>query len=255
MENGLNIDNAGQSAVKPTFVLVHAAWQGPYAWESVKKQLAEKGFQVEVVQLPGHGDDYTDPKLLKMASYIGYVTNVIKKIGHQVILVGHSLAGIIISGVAEEIPNLIEKLVFVAAYVPESGQSAYAISLLDKQSILGASLSVSDDQSVFNIKEEDIFNIFCQDGSEDAKKALLQHYRPEPAAPFGETVSLSDERFGKIPKYYIETLKDHGIGNDLQKQMIATAGIKHVYSLNSGHTPSLSVPDKTSDLLREIALR
>jgi pimeloyl-ACP methyl ester carboxylesterase len=42
-------------------------------------------------------------------------------------VVGHSLAGMIISGVAERIPELIEKLVFVAAYVPQSGQSAYAI--------------------------------------------------------------------------------------------------------------------------------
>jgi pimeloyl-ACP methyl ester carboxylesterase len=163
------------------------------------------------------------------------------------------MAGMIISGVAEQIPDLIEKLVYIAAYVPANGQSAYAISLLDKQSLLGASLLVTEDQSQFDIKQEDIINIFCQDGTDFIQQLILSNYRSEPAAPFSDPVMLSAGNFGKVPKYYMETLKDHGIGNDLQKEMIKTEGIKNVYALDTGHSPSLSRPDEVTDILAEIA--
>lgn len=244
--------NTAILAEDKSFVFVHGAWQAPYAWETVKNNLIRNGYHVTVIQLPGHGTDHTGHKSLRMESYIKYVSDVITAIGKKVILVGHSMAGIIISGVAEQIPDLIEKLVYVAAYVPASGQSAYALSLLDQQSLLGASLLVSEDQSEFDLIKEDITNIFCQDGSDDVKHLILDHYRAEPAAPFSDPVVLTAGRFGKTVKYYIETLQDHGIGNNLQKEMIATAAITNVYQLNSGHTPSLSMPEEVSNLLNKI---
>lgn len=237
---------------KMTFVLVHGAWQAPYAWEMVKENLLKAGFRVSVIQLPGHGQDNTDHKTLHMESYVKYVSNAITAIGEKVILVGHSMAGMIISGVAEQIPDLIDKLVYIAAYVPANGQSAYALSLLDQQSLLGASLLVSEDQSEFDLIKEDIINIFCQDGTDHIQQLILENYRSEPAAPFSDPVALSDERFGKVAKYYIQTLKDHGIGKDLQKEMIAAAAITNVYALNSGHSPVLSMPEEVSDILRKI---
>lgn len=252
MEN-TSLQNTAQAfTANKIFVLVHGAWAAPFAWDMVKERLSSKGNQVLTIQLPGHGNDNTYPKSLHMDSYIGYVGDIIDKNGKKVILVGHSLAGMIISGVAERMPDLIEKLVFVAAYVPQSGQSAYDISLLDKQSLLGASLLVSEDQSEFDIKKEDIINVFCQDGSEDVQKLILSNYKSEPAAPFADPVVLSEEKFGKVAKYYIETLQDHGIGNDLQKEMIAAAKIKNVYELNAGHTPQLSRPWELSDILLKI---
>lgn len=247
-KKSLNQDNAVSS-----FVLVHAAWQGPYAWNSVKDLLLQAGFPVEVLQLPGHGTDITDPGSIHMDTYIKHVCSAISAAGKKVILVGHSLAGMIISGVAEKIPELIEKLVFIAAYVPENGQSAYAISMLDQQSLLGASLLVSDDQTEFNIVKEDITNIFCQDGSEDVKQLILANYRPEPATPFSDPLVLSDEGFGKVAKCYIETLRDNGIGNKLQKNMISAAKIKEVFSVDSGHTPALSQPGEIAMILTKTA--
>lgn len=238
---------------KKNFVFVHGAWSAPYAWETVKNNLLQAGHKVSLMQLPGHGKDLTDPKTLHMETYIKYVSDAITAMGTKVILAGHSMAGVIISGVAEQIPDLIDKMVYVAAYVPGNGQSAYALSLLDQQSLLGASLLVSDDQSEFDIKREDIINIFCQDGAENVQQLILGNYRSEPAAPFSDPVVLTEERFGKVSKCYVETLQDHGIGNVLQKEMIATAGITRVYPLVSGHFPSLSKPEELSDILKQIA--
>ena len=235
------------------FVFVHGAWSAPYAWQTVKNYLLKTGHQVYLIQLPGHGQDAADPKTLHMESYIKYVSDSITAIGRNVILVGHSIAGMIISGVAEKIPDLIEKLVYVAAYVPVSGQSAYALSLLDQQSLLGASLLVSEDQSQFDIKRDDIINIFCQDGAQGVQQLILDNYRSEPAAPSSDPVVLSKDRFGKVTKFYIQTLQDHGIGNVLQKEMIGGAAITNIYQVESGHFPSLSKPEELSDIFEQIA--
>ena len=232
-----------------TYVLVHGAWAGPYAWDLVKAQLEKRGQRVITVQLPGHGTDQTPPADITMDSYITKVVDAIKSTKGKVILVGHSMAGMVVSGAAEQVPDKIEKLVYIAAYVPESGQSAYGISMLDKQSLLGASLVASADNTLFDVKLDQAINIFCQDAPADIKKLVLKRYRSEPAHPFSNPVVVTPGRFGSVRKAYISTLLDHGIGVDLQNQMIAAHGIKEVYKLKSGHSPFLSMPAAVTAIL------
>jgi len=106
-------------ALKPppkTFVIVPGAWSGPYAWDSVQTILEKAGNMVVVVQLPGHGSDSTAPQNLTLEVYRDRVVSVIDSIGGQVILVGHSLGGAIISEVAEEVPSKIQKLIYVTGF-------------------------------------------------------------------------------------------------------------------------------------------
>lgn len=252
MENIL-LKNSEVSADQGSlFVLVHGAWAAPFAWKKVQELLSSKGHVVVTPQLPGHGSDDRDPGTLRMDSYIAYVTDVIKSAGKNVILVGHSMAGMIVSGVAEQVPDLVDKLVYVAAYVPQNGESAYAISTRDTQSLLGASLIVSEDQATFDVKLEDAVSIFCQDAPFDVQKEVLENYKPEPAAPFADEVALSEGNFGRVPKYYIETLQDHGIGNQLQKEMISAAKISRTFEMNTGHCPMLSQPEMLTEILLKI---
>ena len=250
-----DINNAENRAVKhhDTFVLVHGAWSSSYAWDFVKSGLIKHGHEVDALQLPGHGSDLTDIKDINMNNYIEHVIKVLSAIDEKVILVGHSMAGMIISAVAEQVPEKIKQLVYIAAYVPMNGQSAYTISADDTQSLLGASLIVSADQTRFDIKKDDIINIFCQDGADEIKKLILDHYKVEPGIPFSNPVTLTDGRFGSVEKHFIETLQDHGIGNDLQKRMIKAAKISHVYQINTGHSPFLSKPDEVVDILKAIS--
>jgi len=249
---GIYTSNAAKIRVK-TYVLVHGAWQAPSGWQIVKTQLEKKGQRVITVQLPGHGNDTTAAAKLTMDTYIATVVNAINAIDGKVILVGHSMAGMIISGVAEQIPNRIEKLVYIAAYVPANGQSAYAISLLDKQSQLGAALIPSADKTLLDVKLNQVTNIFCQDAPTKVKKLVLAHYRAEPAIPFSNPVTLTGDNFGKVAKCYIQTLQDHGIGINLQNEMVKSAGITKVYKLNSGHSPFLSMPAAVTTILLKTA--
>jgi len=248
----LSFKNTTKKETK-TFVLVHGAWQAPYAWQNVKQQLESKGDKVIVVELPGHGDDQTSPAQLSMDVYRDKVVDAINTVDGKVILVGHSMGGMVVSAVSEKIPEKISRLIYIGAFVPASGQSLLELSMMDKQSLLGASLVPSQDQLTLDVKKENVINIFCQDASKDEQEMVMKNYRAEPAIPFTNKVAVTDANFGSVDKYYIHTTQDHAVGMDLQNQMVKTANIKNVYSLNSGHCPFISQPKEVTKLLLKIA--
>lgn len=236
-----------------TFVLVHGAWQAPYAWQLVNDQLVQQGQNVVVVELPGHGADNTSPATLSMDVYRDKVVAAINALSGNVILVGHSMGGMVVSAVAEKIPSRIDKLVYVGAFLPANGQSLLALASTDSTSQLGPALIPSADQLTLGIKPENLAPIFIQDGSDAVKKQVVDNYRPEPAIPFTNPVTLTAAGFGKVTKYYVYTAQDHAVGLNLQKRMVAAAGIKNTYTLNSSHCPFLSMPTETTTLLQTIA--
>jgi pimeloyl-ACP methyl ester carboxylesterase len=237
-----------------TFVLVHGAWQAPYAWQYVKGQLEQKGQKVVVVELPGHGSDQTAPAALTLDRYRDKVVAAIEDTPGRVILVGHSMGGMVISAAAEQTPQRLEKLVYIGAFLPANRQSLLELASTDATSLLGAALLPSQDQLTLGLRSESIVPVFIQDGSDAVKKEVVDNYRPEPAIPFTNAVSLTDGRFGKIAKYYVHTTQDKAVGLPLQQRMVAAApNIEKVYSLNSGHCPFLSMPHEVTSLLLEIA--
>ena len=246
--------------VKPVaknYVLVHGAWQAPYVWDAVKTKLINEGNNVTVVELPGHGSDNTVPSTLTLNTYRDKVLDAMSKINGKVILVGHSLGGMIISAVAEQNPSKIEKLVYLAAYLPSSGQSLLALAGTDAGSALGDSVNkvpilTQNANGTLDVLHDQIVNVFIQDGSAQIQNLVLQNYRPEPAIPFTNPVTLTAANFGSVEKIYIKTLQDHVVSPALQNRMIAAAGVKIVYQLNTSHSAFLAKPDSVAILLTKI---
>ena len=239
--------------VAKNYVLVHGAWQAPYVWDAVKASLINEGNNVTVVELPGHGNDKTVPSTLTLNTYRDKVTEAISKINGKVILVGHSLGGMVISAVAEQNPSKIEKLVYIAAYLPTSGQSLLDLALSDPGSSLGgAGILTGNADGTFDVKQDQITNIFIQDGSPEIKNLVLQNYRPEPSIPFMNPVTLTAANFGSVEKVYIKTLQDHVVSPGLQDRMITSTNVKTVYQLNTSHSAFLAKPDSVAILLTKI---
>ncbi|GAB4021293.1 alpha/beta fold hydrolase [Spirosoma koreense] len=245
--------NDAVPSVSKTFVLVHGAWQAPYVWQTVKDQLAGQGHKVVVVELPGHGTDNSAPASLSMDTYRDKVVAAINALSENVILVGHSMGGMVISATAEKIPGRIDKLVYIGAFLPANGQSLLALASTDSTSQLGPALVPSADQFTLGIKPENLVPIFIQDGSDAVKKQVVDNYRAEPANPFINPATLTAANFGKVAKYYVYTTQDHAVGLNLQKRMVAAAGIKTTFTLNSSHCPFLSMPAEVTSLLVSIA--
>jgi pimeloyl-ACP methyl ester carboxylesterase len=246
--------------VKPlanNYVLVHGAWQAPYVWDAVKATLISEGNNVTVVELPGHGSDMTVPSTLTLNTYRDKVLDAMSRINGKVILVGHSLGGMIISAVAEQNPSQIEKLVYLSAYLPTSGQSLLTLAHTDPGSILGDSVNhvavlTQLNDGTLDVLHSQIVNAFIQDGSTQAQNLVLQNYRVEPAIPFTNPVTLTAANFGSVEKVYIKTLQDHVVSPGLQARMIAASNVKTVYQLNTSHSSFLVKPDSVAILLTKI---
>jgi pimeloyl-ACP methyl ester carboxylesterase len=237
-----------------TYVLVHGAWQAQFVWKDVKEQLQANGSNVLTVELPGHGTDDTPVSAITLGSYRDAVITVIQSQPNPVILVGHSLAGMIISVTAESIPEQIEKLVYIAAYLPKNGDSLSTLSQQDTESQTAANLDFAPDYSTATVKTDVVGELFCTDGTNEQKQRLADTQKPEPLAPFQAAVSLSDEKFGRIPLYYVKTLQDRVIGPKLQDWMIAQNGhVRQVYSIDSGHSPFISKPAAVVEILTGIS--
>jgi pimeloyl-ACP methyl ester carboxylesterase len=236
-----------------TYVLVHGAWQAPYVWDAVRADLTKKGNKVILVTLPGHGDNTTPPQNLSLDVYRDKVIEEISKVTGKVILVGHSLGGMVVTAVAEKVPSRISKLVYIGAFLPASGQALTDLAFSDPDSKLGLSLAPSEDQLTLGVKRDSLAYLFINDGTQTDKKRVLDNYRAEPAIPFTNKVTLTPEAFGAVEKVYIKTLQDIVISPGLQDRMIAGAGIKTVYEVNTSHSPFLSQPHAVSDLLLKIA--
>jgi pimeloyl-ACP methyl ester carboxylesterase len=247
---GLSLISYSQGAKKMTYVLVHGSWMGQYAWSEIKPRLERAGQTVITLDLPGHGDDPTPAGKLSLE---GYKQAVIAAIGTRkdVVLVGHSFGGVVISSVAEAIPGQLAKLVFVAGYLPRSGESAYSLSGEDKGSLVGQFWTQADPQnySPASIKADGIVNVFCADCPDQYKKLLVSKHRPEAVPPIGTPVALTDKNYGSVPRYYIETLKDNTISHDLQTLMLSRVSVAKRWQLDTSHSPFFSQPDKLTQIL------
>jgi pimeloyl-ACP methyl ester carboxylesterase len=108
-----------------TFVLVHGAWQSNGTWDLLTPLLEKHGHRVIRPVLSGLGADQSrlSPDIT-LQQHIKDVSAELLKFAEPVILVGHSYAGMIISGAVERNPDRVRRLVFLDAFIPEDGQCA-----------------------------------------------------------------------------------------------------------------------------------
>lgn len=130
-----------------SFVLVHGAWHGAWCWAAVVAELEKLGGRAYAVDLPGHGQNYCDRSKVTLASYVDSVAKFIEERDlRDLIIAGHSLGGLTISGVTAKIPGRIKRTVFVTAIVPLDGARVLDPANPQQKAIIDI-LSVRPDRS------------------------------------------------------------------------------------------------------------
>jgi pimeloyl-ACP methyl ester carboxylesterase len=109
-----------------TFVLVHGAWHGGWSWQPVAARLAAQGHTVHRPTLTGLGDRaHLSSREVDLATHVQDITSMLRfEDLYDVVLVGHSYAGMVITGVAAEVPERIARMVYYDAFVPDDGDCA-----------------------------------------------------------------------------------------------------------------------------------
>ncbi|HET8713683.1 MAG TPA: alpha/beta fold hydrolase [Gemmatimonadales bacterium] len=123
----------GPRPAKPTFVIVHGAWGGGWDWRTVDSLLTKDGYRVERVTLTGLGErrHLASPDVGLYTHIDDVVNKILWDDLRDVILLGHSYGGMVITGVADRVPDRIKRLVYLDAMVPDSGESVRSLQGVD----------------------------------------------------------------------------------------------------------------------------
>jgi pimeloyl-ACP methyl ester carboxylesterase len=233
-----------------TYVLVHGAWMDARAWEKVTPLLENAGHRVIAPDLPGHGADTTPVRDIALDGYTDAIARIVRAQEEPVILVGHSMAGTVISQVAERQPERIATLVYLSAYLLQNGESLFQIATADGDSQLGPALVPDETNGVLGVRADALPGVFFNGCSEADTARYAALAKPEPLAPLATPVAVTAERYGRVPRVYIATARDRVISPAAQERMVAASPCRAVHTLDAGHASFLSHPAPLAGLLR-----
>lgn len=238
--------------MKPNIVLCHGAFADESAWAKVAPILQRAGAIVTIVTLPGHSDaDEGGAGAVTLADYVSAIHQKIVEAGGPVLLVGHSMGGVAITQTAERHPEQLRGLLYLSAYLPENGRSLQDYAN-DPESKLGPGLQIDAKRGVGTISVETMQAAFFNETSDADARAALARLRPEPLQPFGTPVVTTVQNWGRIPRYYITTLRDRAVGPSLQKAMFTAQPVRHVYELDTDHRSYFSRSDELATIILDV---
>lgn len=226
-----------------SYVLVHGSWHGSWCWDSVRRLLERQGHRVAVPDLPGHGLDRIPAEDVTFQACVDRVCTVLDRQEEPVILVGHSFGGAIITQTAEVRRERIETLVYLCAFLLQNGECVRD-RIRDTDSLINPNLVLGEDKTTFTVRDEVIQEVFYGDCSDEDVARAKQLLTPEPAGPSSTPVATSRDNFGRVPRVYIECLRDRAIPLEAQREMYTALPCREVISMDTSHSPFFSAPEE-----------
>ena len=229
------VQNDLERSPKPTIVIVHGAWGGSWAFKEVDSILTKKGYTVYRPSLTGLGERvHLGSASVNLSTHINDVVNTfLFEELDDVILLGHSYGGMVITGVQDSIPERIRHLIYLDAFLPESGESVIGMG----------------DASWLHDRTSGDFVIPTW-VAEDQKPPKDV---PHPKNCFSEPLRLKNEVMSESS--YILTVDDGRHASEDSFYSAYLRAEKHgwkLYELTADHNPQWSAVQEFSDLLIQI---
>jgi pimeloyl-ACP methyl ester carboxylesterase len=237
------------------FVCVHGAFGGAWTWDPVIAPLEALGHTVEALDLPGGGVDRTPIEEITLASCAERVSSVLAERPEPAVLVGYSMGGVIVTQAASNSPDRVASLVFVAAFMPSSGQSLLDLTKLPEGAgdMIQANIVVEGDPLMASLSDEAAAAAIYNCCTPEQTAMAVVRRRPQAVAPFTTPVQLDQAALTSIPRSYVLTKQDRAIPPALQRRMIAEHPCRRVIELDADHAPHLSRTDELVAALDELA--
>lgn len=232
------------------YVLVHGSWHGAWCWQKVIPLLTRAGHQVLAPDLPAHGQDKTPYVNVTLGDYVDCIGALLAKCDEPVILVGHSMAGMVISQVAEQFPEKIKKLVYLAAFLPQSGESLLSIAKLQKPTKLTQAMRIDSAENAIYFPSESMYQFAYQRSVASEYAAIASQLCIEPFQPWLDAVTLTAKRYGIVPRVYVVCEDDNAIHLASQQRMLQQTPCK-VFQLDCDHSPFYSDPQALVEILMQ----
>lgn len=236
-----------------TFLLLHGAWHDAQCWRLLIPLLQQRGHRVLAPDLPGHGASPLSPARATAKAYVQAVIELLQALAEPVVLVGHSMAGMVITEVAARAPQHIEQLVYLCAYLPQPGDSVFSLIARNRGheplAAIELALEMSNDKRTCTVDSDAIVPLFYPDCPADIAQHALQHFGTQGSLPLAASVQFDPQILAGLPRSYISCLRDKVIPLHHQRRMLAgTEGVQ-VLELDSGHSPFYSCPERLAGML------
>jgi pimeloyl-ACP methyl ester carboxylesterase len=233
-----------------TMILIAGAMHGAWIWDRVTPILESAGHDVIALDLPGMGTNRTVAKAdVSLRLWADYVADRVLQAGRPVILAGHSRGGLVIGEAAERVAEHIQGLIYLTALIVPPGQTA--LSAIKYEEDANAAPPRSGTTAAWFASEQAIAMFYNCCSPEDASWAAAQ-LEAEPAAPIVTRSEVSWERWGRLPRAFIECAQDQTLSMERQKLLQAAAPCDPVIQLDTDHSPFLSAPRELGEAMLNI---
>ncbi|MFF3249405.1 alpha/beta fold hydrolase, partial [Streptomyces sp. NPDC002870] len=238
---------ASVSEPKPTIVLEHGAFADASSWNGVIERLQKSGYRVVAAANPLRGP----------ASDAAYLRTVVDRIEGPVVLVGHSYGGTVISDAAAGHEDKVTALVYIAAFIPEAGETSLGLSNKYPGSTLGNVIEAVPYSLPGGASGNDIYiktDKFRQQFAADvpAGEAALMAAGQRPIAATALEEKSTKTAWKTIPSWSLIATQDLNIPPAAQRFMSQRAHA-HTVEVNASHAVSVSRPDAVTRIIQQAA--
>ncbi|MDX1942236.1 MAG: alpha/beta hydrolase [Saprospiraceae bacterium] len=235
----LKAQNQEVTSKSQTFLFVHGAWGGGWEYKKIDSLLTAQGHVVYHPTMTGLGERvHLANAGINLSTHITDIVNVIRfEDLHHITLVGHSYGGMVISGVAEQVPDRIAKLIYLDAFVPNDGESLFA------------SRGENEDNAMTKPFTKDGFVSYFFGPTSPTPPTDV----PQPLKTFTEPLTIKNPAVKKIPTFYILMTPD----GDVSKGNFAPFGERakqrgwKVLQMTGNHYPMRNQPEALIKILEK----
>ncbi|HKW84684.1 MAG TPA: alpha/beta hydrolase family protein [Burkholderiaceae bacterium] len=229
------------------FVLVHGAWHGAWCWRRIVTPLWAAGHRAFAVTLTGSGERaHLLAPAISLQTHIADVANVIDAEElHDAILVGHSYAGMVITGVADRLADRLRHLVYLDAVVPHPGESWSSSHSEETRSqrrkaIAATGTIPAPDPAVFGLSGAD-------------HDWVARHQTPHPGGVYDEALHFDPERLAALAKTFVDCTEPALATIAGSRIRVRSEPGWRVVEIATGHDAMVSAPRELLDVLLQLA--
>ncbi|MEL0166493.1 MAG: alpha/beta fold hydrolase [Pseudomonadaceae bacterium] len=229
---------------KPTFVLIHGAWAGSWVWDALKPELEAASHRVLALDMPGNPQHPAAPDAISMAGCMAHIAAACAEIEGPLLLVGHSGGGVIATQAAEMLAERVVGVAYLAGMMLPSGLGFADLTTELMQTHPQAAgiwprLHWAEDRQSSTVPPEAVCEIFLQDLPREQAMAAAQRFCSQPEGTRALVAEWTAERFGRLPRLYVEATEDRSVVLAAQRKMQALVPGAQVVSLACGHVPQV----------------
>jgi pimeloyl-ACP methyl ester carboxylesterase len=230
-----------------SLILIHGSFHGPWCWSRITRQLTDSGHHVilaDLAQANGKQD---------LHSYANHVAALIDAAPDPVVLIGHSMGGLVASQAAELRAGRVASIIYIAGLLLRDGETLNSFitahAALGVRDLVLEAMQLSADGAIATFPQSEAARVFYNGCSEADATWAAGQLSPQPTAVYATPLSLTETGFGRIPRCYVRAARDRAVVPAYQDAMTQRLPCNDVVTLDSDHSPFLSMPEALVEAL------